>query len=84
MKIRADEIRADKVFHNDVYEKFHLKYLKWCCGVHQKASNTGMWGDTGRYPLLFNALKLAIDYYDRINKLSENTLVKKSYMEQEN
>ena len=42
-----------------------------------------MWGDTGRYPLLFNALKLAIDYYDRINKLSENTLVKKSYMEQE-
>ena len=41
-----------------------------------------MWGDTGRYPLLFNALKSAIDYYDRINKLSENTLVKKSYMGQ--
>ena len=40
MKIRADEIRADKVFHNDVYEKFHLKYLKWLssaldCGIAQ-------------------------------------------------
>ena len=52
--------------------------------MHKKSSNIGIWGDTGRYPLLFNALKLAIDYHDRIKIFNDNTLLKKSYLEQKN
>ena len=66
----------------DTYEKFHLRYLKWVCGVHRKTSNLGIWGDTGRHPLVFNALKLAIDYFDRVASSSPETLIKKSFEEQ--
>ena len=53
----------------DPYEKFHLKYLKWCLSVHYKASNISCWGETGRHPLAFDALKLCIvmsDWYTRL------------------
>ena len=52
----------------DFYEKFHLKYVKWCLSVHSKASNIGCWGDTGRYPLFLEATKLSIDYFRRAEK----------------
>ena len=56
----------------DHYEKFHLKYLKWNLSVHPKASNSGCWGDSGRYPLFFEASKLAIDYFERVKECSTN------------
>ena len=30
------------------FEKVHLSFLKWALGVHRKASNVGVWGETGR------------------------------------
>jgi len=54
-----------KYIAQDHYEKFHLKFLKWNLSVHQKASNVGCWGDTGRYPLFFEAIKLSLDYFER-------------------
>ena len=50
--------------------------------MHKKASNIGIWGDTGRFPIIFNAIKLAIDYHDRIKLCGDNTLVKKALAEQ--
>ena len=41
--------------------------------VHSKASNIGCWGDSGRYPLFFESLKLAIDYFERAEDSYENS-----------
>ena len=67
---------------NDTLENFHLKFLKWCLGVHRKTSNIAVWGETGRYPLLFNACKLSVDYYIRVRNADESTLLGKSFIEQ--
>ena len=67
---------------NHTLENFHLKFLKWCLGVHRKASNIAVWGETGRYPLLFNACKLSVDYYERVCNVDETTLLGKSFIEQ--
>ena len=66
----------------DPYEKFHLKFIKWCLSVHPKAANLGCWGDTGRYPLIFEALKLAADYHERLKKLNDGSLLLAAYNEQ--
>ena len=67
---------------NDSYEKFHLKFLKWSCGVHRKASNIAIWGETGRKPLILNAIKLTIDYFDRAETANTTSLLHKSFCEQ--
>ena len=66
-------------------EKFHLKYLKWCLGVHSKTTNTAVWGDFGRHPILFESVKLAFDYHDRLVTLAETDktrLVVKAFEDQ--
>ena len=65
-----------------MYEKFQLKFLKWACGVHRKTSNIAIFGDSGRYPFTNNAIKLAIDYFYRIQNATEDTLIFKAYKEQ--
>ena len=70
---------------NDHYEKFHMKFLKWNLSVHSKASNSGCWGESGRYPLIFEACKLAIDYFERAEALSlcsDDTLLAAAFNEQ--
>ena len=72
---------------SDHYERFHLKYLKWNLSVHPKASNSGCWGDSGRYPLFFEASKLVIDYFERVKECSNNadgSLLAAAYEEQRN
>lgn len=70
----------------DHYENFHLKFLKWNLSVHSKASNIGCWGDTGRYPLYFEATKLAIDYFQRVQECFatyDNSLLADAFHEQQ-
>ena len=62
-----------KYISQDHYEKFHLKFIKWNLSVHQKASNVGSWGDSGRYPLFFEAIKLSIDYFKRVQNCFDNS-----------
>ena len=78
---QSDPTQALKYISQDHYEKFHLKFLKWTLSVHSKASNIGCWGETGRYPLIYEACKLAIDYFDRA-KNSDHELVSAAYREQ--
>ena len=71
------------IIGNDCYDKFHLRFLKWALGVHQKSSNLGTYGDTGRYPLIFNAIKISSDYFTRGTLLNPDRLVHKAYLEQQ-
>ena len=49
--------------HQMPCEKVHLSFLKWSLGVHRKASNIGTWGESGRYPLLYQSIKLTLKYF---------------------
>ena len=78
---QSDPTATLKYLAQDHYEKFHLKFLKWTLSVHSKASNVGCWGETGRHPLIYEALKLSIDYFFRV-KHSNHVLVSAAFQEQ--
>ena len=63
-------------------EKVHISYLKWALGVHKKASNIGVWGETGRYPLIYQSLRLALNYYKRLQNLPDSTFAHAAMKEQ--
>ena len=54
-------------------EKVHLSFLKWALGVHKKTSNVGVWGETGRYPLIYQSIRQTLNYY--LLKAPKNSLV---------
>ena len=78
---QSDPAHALKYLAQDHYEKFHMKFLKYSLSVHSKASNIGCWGETGRHPLIYEACKLAIDYYTRVEN-SDNPLISAAFHEQ--
>ena len=41
----------------DPLERIHLTFLKWTLSVGKRTSNTAIWGDTGRSPLVLLQLK---------------------------
>ena len=63
-------------------EKVHLHFLKWAMGVHRKASNAGVWGESGRYPLLYECMNLTLKYATRLKNLNDNSLVSLAFREQ--
>ena len=63
-------------------EKVHLAFLKWALGVHCKASNIGVWGETGRYPLIYQSIRLTLNYYKRLIQMPNNTFVHAALKEQ--
>ena len=65
-------------------ERVHLHYLKWALGVNKKACNAGIWGETGRYPLVIESLNLTLKYLMRLQNLDDKTLVKLALREQQN
>ena len=61
-------------------EKVHFYFLKWSLGVHRKASNAGVCGESGRYPLIFKCINLTLKYTQR----KDNSLVSLASKEQMN
>ena len=71
-----------KKMSSEIYENVHLKFLKWVLGVHPKASNIGVWGETGRHPLTFDCLKLTLNYFYRVKNLNDNSILSLAFEEQ--
>ena len=42
-------------------EKIYLSFLKWALGVHHESSNVGVWGESGRYPLIYESIRLTLN-----------------------
>ena len=63
-------------------EKIHLPFLKWALGVHRKSSNIGVWGESGRYPIIYQCIRLSINYYTRLTKLDSSSFVFAALQEQ--
>jgi exonuclease III len=81
-----DETNLILMSSKDCFERLHLKFLKWCLGVHAKASNLGCYGDTGRTPLGISVMRSSLKYFQRLAKMSatnKNSLVGKAYLEQQ-
>ena len=64
-------------------EKVHLSFLRWALGVHRKSSTIGIWGETGRYPLVYQSIKLTLNYYKRLARMKAGTLVHAALQEQQ-
>ena len=65
-----------------VAEKMHLSFMKWALGVHHKTSNIGTWGESGRFPLIYQSIKLTLNYYNRLLKMESGSLVHAALQEQ--
>lgn len=63
-------------------EKIHLHFLKWALGVNRKASNSAVWGETGRYPLVIECINMTLNYVKRLENMKDDSLVKLAYKEQ--
>ena len=63
-------------------EKVHLSFLRWALNVHKKSSTIGIWGETGRYPLIYQTINLTLNYYKRIESLKPGTIVYAALLEQ--
>ena len=63
-------------------EKIHIHFLKWALGVNRKASNAGVWGESGRYPLIYECINLTLKYFNRVKNLKNGSLVSLAYQEQ--
>ena len=59
-----------KAANLDKLELMHLRYLKWCLGLHKKANVMATYGDTGRFPLLLTILKQGFGYYRRVESIA--------------
>ena len=63
-------------------EKVHLHFLKWVLGVNKKACNASVWGELGRYPLVFECINLTLKYVQRLQNLKDDSLVYLAFLEQ--
>ncbi|NRB81925.1 MAG: reverse transcriptase family protein [Saccharospirillaceae bacterium] len=63
-------------------EKVHQFFLKWALGSHKKASNIGTFGESGRYPLIYQSIKLTLSYYQRLTELNQDKFVFAALQEQ--
>ena len=50
--------------------------------MHRKASNVGVWGESGRYPLIYQAIRLTLNYFKRLSNLTDGTFIKAALYEQ--
>ena len=64
------------------HEQVHLRHLKYLLGISKRSSNLASWGETGRFPLVFESIKLSIDYFKRVMNLSPSLLVRAAMNEQ--
>ena len=71
----------------DPIERLHLSVLKWTLGIPKRTSNAGVWGDSGRPPLVVKLLKHTTDYLNKLillDKGDSSKLVRHAFVEQRN
>ena len=78
------EQQTASLFAKAPCEQLHLSFLKWNLGTHKRTNNYTIWGDTGRYPLVIQAIKQCIKYYDRLADMdNSNNMVEHAFAEQQ-
>ena len=80
VKAIVKSIKTNKPLDQNFLPKVsHLQrtsFMKWALGVHHKASNIGTWGETGRYPLVYQAIRLTLHFYKMLQNLPNTSFAK--------
>ena len=74
----------DSIFQritNSKVDILHRKFLKYILGVSSSCPNLCMYGETNEIPLSFKSLRLMLNFWQRVSKLSDTTLIKKALLE---
>ena len=70
LHLRYNDLRhknVDIFLLTEHYES--ISVLKWNMGVHKNTSNSVVWADTGRYPLVIELSKQVYNYMERLKAL---------------
>ncbi len=59
---------------NNIFEKCHLKYLRYVLGVNKKAPNLAIYGDSGRFPIYLSTISMFIKYWHRLVNVKNDIL----------
>ena len=51
--------------------------------LYRKASNIGVWGESGMYPLIYECINQTTKYFQRVKNLNDGLLVYLAFREQE-
>ena len=83
----SDDLSSNIIQHStkDVFETFHLQYIKWVLGLHKNASKYACYGDTGRPITAIQVIPQCMKYYNRVAEKSTrdpNSLVASAFAEQ--
>lgn len=62
-------------------EKLHINFCRYLLGVNNKTSKVSVLSELGRYPLFIKATKQILKYYERCEKLGQDSLVQQAYRE---
>ena len=58
-------------------EKIQLKYLKYILGVRKQTPSFAVYGETGRFPLHVRQKIRMVNYWIRLKRASDDSLLKK-------
>ena len=84
---KIESFATDPIFADVADSKtdtLHRKFLKYILGVSKSCPNIAVYGETGDLPLSLKGYGLLINYWYRISKLHDGTLVKKALQENVN
>ena len=68
---------------NDIFEKCHLKFLRYTLGVNKYAPILGLYKEAGRYPIYISSVIMYIKFWYRLTDYKEGLLYE-AYMENQN
>ena len=72
-KLKKGNKSLSDLFSHIKSEKMHLRVCKQILGVHSKATNFAVLSELGRFPLCFNVMKKMINYWYRLQDISNDS-----------
>ena len=81
---KLQNFTQDSIFSGTYNEKtdiLHRHFLKYILGTSRSCPNMAVYGETGEIPLSLKSYRLMLNYWYRLTKLSDDTLVKTALTE---
>ena len=81
---KLQNFTQDSIFlgtNNEKTDVLQRHFLKYILGTSKSCPNMAVYGETGEIPLSLKAYRLMLNYWYRLTKLPDNTLVKSALLE---
>ena len=72
--LKGKSINFEKLLAYDI-EKCHIKFLRFAVGINKRAPIVGIYGETGRFPIIFEILRKSINYFNRLIDMNDDTIL---------